>query len=485
MQLQIVRNSVNSITRKDTMEGRAYLVAPMVMLVEGVHAGSEGPLFYPREELEKTPQVWNHKPIVVYHPTINGEGVSACEPSILTSCKVGVIMNATTDDGKLKAEAWLDEERLAKVDSRVSDAIARNAMVEISTGLFTDNATDPGVFKGKAYNFVARNYRPDHLAILPDIKGACSIADGAGLLRLNSQQMKDNFGAINDYFQKLFVINLDKSFDDIRSALCGLIYEKYGDNCWVCDVYQEYLVYSNDGKLYKVNYLSASDKTSLVGDAIQVERVTEYKPVGTPPTSNQTTDRSITMSRKDSIDRLIANGRWEAEDREFLEKASEAKFAKIIANDETLVEVKKQKDEAAEKKGEPAPAAAATAPAANSPAAPQTLNQYIANAPPEYRDVINAGIRAHAQQKEQLIGKIVANAANPFSKEFLATKGIDELQGLAALAQSALPQSQPGYGPVAMFHGAQGGAPIANAGNPNAKRSTLTMPVMNFGPDKN
>lgn len=30
---------------------------------------------------------------------------------------------------------------------------------------------------------VARNHRPDHLAILPDQVGACSLADGAGLIR--------------------------------------------------------------------------------------------------------------------------------------------------------------------------------------------------------------------------------------------------------------------------------------------------------------
>ena len=40
-----------------------------------------------------------------------------------------------------------------------------------------------GDWNGKAYVGIARNYRPDHLAILPDMKGACSIADGAGLCR--------------------------------------------------------------------------------------------------------------------------------------------------------------------------------------------------------------------------------------------------------------------------------------------------------------
>jgi hypothetical protein len=65
----------------------------------------------------------------------------------------------------------------------VLDKLDKGEMVEISTGLFTDNIPESGVWNGEAYTAVARNYRPDHLAILPDQKGSCSIADGAGLLR--------------------------------------------------------------------------------------------------------------------------------------------------------------------------------------------------------------------------------------------------------------------------------------------------------------
>ena len=40
------------------MDGKDFLVAPMVMIVEGVLEGSEGPLYYPATELAKTPAVW-------------------------------------------------------------------------------------------------------------------------------------------------------------------------------------------------------------------------------------------------------------------------------------------------------------------------------------------------------------------------------------------------------------------------------------------
>lgn len=168
------------------LEGKRYMVVPMAMLTEGVHAGSNGPLYYPRDELSKTPVVWNHKPIVVYHPEENGKGVSACLPHVIESRKVGLVMN-TRFDNKLRAEAWLDEAKLKKVDQRVLNSIQKGEMVEVSTGLFTDNEKKDGEWGGEKYTHIARNYRPDHLAILPDRKGACSIADGAGLLQLNEE----------------------------------------------------------------------------------------------------------------------------------------------------------------------------------------------------------------------------------------------------------------------------------------------------------
>ena len=102
-------------TRFDTMEGKQFLVAPMVMLTEGVHAGSGGPLYYSKNELNDCPQAWNHKPVVVYHPEANGEGVSACDPIILSNRKVGVIMNAKTEEitiNEIKVDADRKSTRL-------------------------------------------------------------------------------------------------------------------------------------------------------------------------------------------------------------------------------------------------------------------------------------------------------------------------------------------------------------------------------------
>jgi hypothetical protein len=54
--------------------------------------------------------------------------------------------------------------------------------MEVSTGLFADCVMDKGSWNGESYEYVAQNIRADHLAILPDSDGACSVKDGAGLL---------------------------------------------------------------------------------------------------------------------------------------------------------------------------------------------------------------------------------------------------------------------------------------------------------------
>ena len=158
----------------------------MVMIVEGVLAGSQGPIMYPRNEIQRSAVLWNGRPIVVYHPEMRNSNGIAGSPEVFDRQKIGTIFNARVEGTKLKADAWVDVERALKVDRRVIDAIRNGKMMELSTGLFSDYDDTAGVFNGVHYKGVAQNYKPDHLAVLPDKIGACSIADGAGFLRLNA-----------------------------------------------------------------------------------------------------------------------------------------------------------------------------------------------------------------------------------------------------------------------------------------------------------
>jgi hypothetical protein len=159
------------------------------MLVPGVLSGSKGPLLYPPDEVRKSPDDWNHIPIVVYHPMKDGKPVSARSPSILSKYGVGFVFHSRTDSkGVLKGEGWLDVEATRRVDKSVLDSVQLGKPIELSTGLFVDDEPAPegAIFNDhrgtRKYVGIARNYKPDHLAILPSGKGACSLADGCGVL---------------------------------------------------------------------------------------------------------------------------------------------------------------------------------------------------------------------------------------------------------------------------------------------------------------
>jgi hypothetical protein len=181
---ETVTTNTSGRVRKEYRDGREWYVAPMTMIVPGVLPGSKGPLFYPSDEIEKNPSDWNGVPITIYHPTENGVNVSARSPRIMESQGVGYVYHTRTKKGKLQAEGWFDAKKTRQVDSRVADALEDGRELELSTGLFTTNdpAEDGASYKSRPYTHIARNYKPDHLAVLPDQKGACSIADGCGVL---------------------------------------------------------------------------------------------------------------------------------------------------------------------------------------------------------------------------------------------------------------------------------------------------------------
>ncbi len=166
-----------------TLNGRDYVVAPLVLIVPGVLNGSSGPFFYPPDEAVKNADAWNGMPMVVYHPTQNGKPVSARNPAVLTKSKIGRIYNAeVTLDGQLHAKGWFDVELVKKVDNRVWTDLSTGRNIELSTGLQVERIPKTGEHNGKSFTHEVRNWRPDHVAILPDQTGACSIQDGCGVL---------------------------------------------------------------------------------------------------------------------------------------------------------------------------------------------------------------------------------------------------------------------------------------------------------------
>jgi hypothetical protein len=171
--------------RSEKVNNREFLVAPLTLIVPGVLNGSQGPLYYPPDQISRNVDAWNGLPLVVLHPTRNGQHVSGRDPFAMANAEVGRVYNARIGKGgRLQAEGWFDVEATERVDhtKTIVPRLRRGEPIELSTGLYTKNVPEQGVFNGRRFTHVAKDYRPDHLAILPDRRGACSLSDGCGVL---------------------------------------------------------------------------------------------------------------------------------------------------------------------------------------------------------------------------------------------------------------------------------------------------------------
>ncbi len=173
--------NANYVIREELLGGRTHMVVPIIMMVQGVHRGSHGPILHLAEELGKFPGAWDGIPVAVQHPQEDGMHVSANQPHILDEFVVGRVFNTMMDGHKLKAEAWLDPVVLKNISPEAMEYIMEGKPLEVSVGVFTDEDLRPGEWNGEKYEAVARNHRPDHLALLPGAVGACSWSDGCGV----------------------------------------------------------------------------------------------------------------------------------------------------------------------------------------------------------------------------------------------------------------------------------------------------------------
>ena len=453
--ISLVSNLVG-LVRNETLEGRPYLAVPMVMIKEGVLNGSDGPILYTSEELAKVPQVWNTKPVVVQHPTLNGKSLSACDPDVLEKYRVGMIMNTSWDGQRLKAEAWLEPSRLEAVDSRVLNAVQKGEMMEVSTGLFSEIEPKPGVFKGRHYKGVVRNLRPDHLAILPDSIGACSIADGAGLMRNSRKEM--------ELILNSFGINRDAAHDKVRLLLRNAASAELGESFdFIENVFDTTFVYKTNEGLWQRNYSLQGGKAVLEGFPIRVEKKVTYVTLVNKEQGKSKMKNEI-KNNKAIVEELSSHGVRKEEDREFLEGLSEEQLTKNMQTAKTAVvtpsipPTEEKKEEIVEEVKQVDNTEQVKAP-----------SDYLEALPAEIREVLNEALSTQAEQKAKLVESIVANKKNILSKEQLTTLKMTELKAMAALAQEE-PKNKTSYA---------GLGPVGNVQN-EVVEEPLLAPTMNF-----
>jgi len=416
--------TANSYTvRNEEMDGKPHLVVPVVMMVEGVHSGSKGPILHTEAELAKWTEAWDGIPVTIDHPQEGETNVSANDPDVLDESAVGRIFH-TTYDGGLKAEVWIDTEKISEKSPEAYETLMNERPLEVSVGVFNDIEATEGDWHGETYESIAYNYRPDHLALLPDDEGACSNDDGCGI-RTNQKgvAVKELLTTFQELSQKGYVISLinnEQGYREIQEALSAKLRDLNTNDVYhyIEEVYDDYIVYSKwvDGSgetLYKQSY-DMDNENNIVfnGMSSEVRKNVEYvtmKMTRTKKVNNNNENKGGTMSTEKSlcceakVDALIANkeSHWQAEDRAWLLEQDEGTIAKMSP---MVPEVVKQTPEEIQTNKD------ATITAFKESL--KTIEDYTVLMPEEMKAQIDGGVKLYNEHRETLVKSIMDNTAN-------------------------------------------------------------------------
>lgn len=265
-----MRCSQSDLVRYETLEGRKHLVVPVVMLIGDTvvqGANAKAPEFIPLSTIESHFVAgWNSKPVVPYHPRKNGKYVSANDPVICDSARLGPMFNTHIEDGKLKTEAWIDIDRCHSLGGDAEDALTKlenGESIDVSGGFIVDTIKQSGIApNGAKYSSIWTDIDADHLALLPNSEGACNQEMGCGAPRIHSssneyeykplngeEEMPDNKpepktdgGFLSRLFAKLrpsLVFDDGQSDNDLREMLGREIKKLDPTFDWVCRVFPE------------------------------------------------------------------------------------------------------------------------------------------------------------------------------------------------------------------------------------------------------
>ena len=379
-----LHHNMSELVEHRELEGQDFLVVPTVMIVEGVLNG----LYYSANELADCPQQWNGRPVVVEHSVdAHGNPKSANDPEELEKRTVGYIYNTRyveeSGKAKLKAEAWINPEKCRQVDEGedVLNKLENNQPIEVSTGLFTYDVYSPGKANGQKYNYLATDFRADHLALLPNGIGACSWDDGAGAPRINKGE--SNMGKDKDKKNnklQSFIENIKQKtgksnelgIRDLHSGLMTLLEEKYENrdmDKWVFieDIFPTtntvvFEISSNDGNTYyKQEYVQNSENggLQLEGDPQEVEIRTDYVPKEQEQKSRSKNKQHSYKENKDmEKDKLVKyiidnSDQYSDEDKDTLNELSEDMLNKMKSVVDKSLQDNSQPNEEKEEEEDP------------------------------------------------------------------------------------------------------------------------------------
>jgi len=477
--------------RRTEYNGRPHIVVPAVLFVEGVHCGSAGPVLYTAEELAKFPAAWNGRPVPIFHPhDKDGVPISCNDPQTIQSRSVGNLFNVCFEDGKLKGEIWIDEERIKRISPTALSYIQTGRKLEVSTGIFSDEDPVSGEWNGEQYISIARNLRPDHLALLPGEQGACSWEDGCGI-RSNQKEVINVKQDVSDKTVKspempnesIPISTLNEGVESQKGlkALFTRVYAKlssvfgelkaqemsYNDVItklqvsldsmdsptainYIKAVYDDYFIYEVrpgeqatgvERKLYKRKYtIKDNGEIEMDNELVPVIQQIDYVELSDHSDDvdvNNEKEGEDKMSEEktgcpEKVTQLIENEstKFDETDREWLETLNESQIDKLIPE---KVEAKEDKPTTNDKE-DTSVVNSKEDKSGNEKIPPlATFESILDSADPKVKEQLLYGARSYEKDRTALIEMIANQEGSKFSKEALETTSIEMLEKMASL----------------------------------------------------
>lgn len=423
--------------RRGLHQNRKHIIVPVVMMVEGVHSGSRGAVLHKAEELGKITESWNGIPVMINHPENEGTNISANSPTVIDSQSVGRIYNSHMDGNSLKAEAWLDEEKLTALSPAALAYILGNHPLDVSVGVFTEDENTEGDYNNEHYEAIATNYRPDHLALLPGGVGACSWNDGCGIRVNNKKEGGENVVLTDEVIKKIKEITplmsnqqgMMEIMDMLRRKVDGL---DNADKYHILhDVFKSYLIFETrpkDGSgvvsaLYKQNYQVNDNEVVFTGEPIAVKRKVEYVVFSRIINNQNIGDHNMDDKKPcggcmEKIVALINNAQtnFTADDREWLLTQDEATLDKLFPKEPEKIEpVQINKEQALGVLKESI----------------KKPEDFINLLPDEMKDSMQSGLALHQEMRQKMIQSVMDNAKDVWTKDELEKMNTDTLKKVA------------------------------------------------------
>jgi hypothetical protein len=468
-----------------------HLIVPVVMMVDGVHHGSGGPILHLHEYFGSNPESWNGVPVTAGHPEENGQFLSVNQAQ-QDQWVVGHVNNARVENGKLKADVWINQTKAIGVNPEVLNYILEGRRLEVSTGVFTQDENKTGEWEGENYEAVSVRYQPDHLALLPGEEGACNWSDGCGIRNNKNHKTEEGDGMKGSKDKDpRWVVNRMQSneagFLEIINKVQGRLdrMDSEARIHFLKELFDDHFVYEvrdrdrGSQQFFRQAYNITDDsEVDFTGDAQPVRRNVEFIPIQSNEeggenenfessmkrtkfncsNNKQKEDATMSEANKDQatqpsgevMDRVVAlinneRTRFGKADRNWLLKLNEDQLDKLEPTEVPEAEITREQ-------------------------AIQTLSEDLSDTDKlkelvsaDIKQKLETGLAAYKAERDKLIQAIQANTGDTWPTDKL--EGMDT-EDLERLAKSVRKVDYSGQNPVVHTHNgnANGGHMLLPAG---------------------